>query len=82
MKILVTGGAGYLGSVLSLALIEEGHDVRILDNLMYGGGSILPIFGHPRFDFIIGDIRDSSVVERASVIRSPIRNSLTASPTA
>jgi nucleoside-diphosphate-sugar epimerase len=65
MKILVTGGAGYLGSVLSLALIEEGHNVRILDNLMYGGRSILPIFGHPRFDFIIGDIRDSSVVERA-----------------
>jgi nucleoside-diphosphate-sugar epimerase len=65
MKILVTGGAGYFGSVLSLALIEEGHDVRILDNLMYGGRSILPIFGHPRFDFIIGDIRDRSVVERA-----------------
>ena len=36
MKILITGGAGYLGSVLSLALIEEGHDVRILDNLMRG----------------------------------------------
>jgi nucleoside-diphosphate-sugar epimerase len=65
MKILVTGGAGYLGSVLSLALIEEGHDVRVLDNLMYGGRSLLSIFGHPRFDFMIGDVRDSSTVERA-----------------
>jgi nucleoside-diphosphate-sugar epimerase len=65
MKILVTGGAGYLGSVLSLALIEEGHDVRILDNLMYGGRSLLSMFGHPRFDFMIGDVRDSSTVERA-----------------
>ena len=65
MKILVTGGAGYLGSVLSLALIEEGHDVRILDNLMYGGRSLLSMFGHPRLDLMIGDVRDSTTVERA-----------------
>src|SRR5262245_79353 len=65
MKILVTGGAGYLGSTLSLALIEEGHQVRVLDNLMYGGRSLLSLFGHPQFDFTIGDLRDSSCVERA-----------------
>jgi len=65
MKILVTGGAGYLGSVLSLALIEEGHDVRILDNLMYGGRSLLSMFGHPRLDLVIGDVRDSITVARA-----------------
>jgi len=65
MKILVTGGAGYLGSVLSLALIEEGHDVRILDNLMYGGRSLLSMFGHPRLDLVIGDVRDSVTVARA-----------------
>ncbi len=65
MKILVTGGAGYLGSVLSLALIEEGHNVRVLDNLMYGGRSLLSMFGHSRFDFWLGDIRDSRTVEHA-----------------
>ena len=65
MKILVTGGAGYLGSVLSLALIEHGHDVRVLDNLMYGGRSLLSVFGHPRFELMIGDVRDSRIVERA-----------------
>jgi nucleoside-diphosphate-sugar epimerase len=65
MRILVTGGAGYLGSVLSQALIEEGHDVRVLDNLMYGGRPLLSMFGHPRFDLLIGDVRDSSIVERA-----------------
>jgi nucleoside-diphosphate-sugar epimerase len=65
MKILVTGGAGYLGSVLSLALIEEGHDVRVLDNLMYGGRSLLSMFGHSRFDFWLGDIRDGRTVEYA-----------------
>ena len=59
MKILVTGGAGYLGSVLSLALIEAGHDVRVIDNVMYGGRALLPVLGHPRFEFIAGDLRDS-----------------------
>ena len=65
MKILVTGGAGYLGSVLSPALIEGGHDVRVLDSLMYGGRSLLSMFGHPRFEFMRGDIRDSRSVEQA-----------------
>jgi nucleoside-diphosphate-sugar epimerase len=65
MRILVTGGAGYLGSILSLALIEEGHHVRILDNLMHGGRSLLSIFGHPQAELMVGDVRDSSIVERA-----------------
>jgi nucleoside-diphosphate-sugar epimerase len=65
MKILITGGAGYLGSVLSLALIEEGHEIRLLDNLMYGGRALLSIFGHPRFAAMIGDVRESKTVERA-----------------
>src|SRR6478672_7969423 len=65
MKILITGGAGYLGSVLSLALVEKGHEIRLLDNLMYGGRSLLSMFGHPRFEAMIGDVRDSNTVERA-----------------
>jgi nucleoside-diphosphate-sugar epimerase len=65
VKILVTGGAGYLGSILSLTLVEEGHQVRVLDNLSYGGRSLLALFGHRRFDLIAGDIRDRRMVERA-----------------
>ena len=65
MKILLTGGAGYLGSVSSLALIESGHSVRVIDNLMHGGRSLLPMLGHPRFEFVCGDIRDSSAVTTA-----------------
>jgi nucleoside-diphosphate-sugar epimerase len=65
MKILVTGGAGYLGSVLVLTLIEEGHEVRVLDNLMHGGRALLSVFGHSRFELMTGDVRDSSAVERA-----------------
>lgn len=65
MKIVVTGGAGYLGSVLSLALLECGHEVRIVDNLMYGGHGLLPLVGHPRFRFRRTDIRDSRAVASA-----------------
>lgn len=65
MKVLVTGGAGYLGSVLSLALIEEGHDVRVLDNLMYGGRALLSLLGHPRFELTTGDVREPGDVSRA-----------------
>jgi len=65
MKVLVTGGAGYLGAVLSLSLIEQGHQVRVLDNLKYGGRSLLALFGHPRLDLIVGDVRERSAVERA-----------------
>src|SRR3989344_1352417 len=58
MKVLVTGGAGYLGSLLSTYLIEKGMHVVVYDNLLYGGESLLPLFSHPRFQLIIGDIRD------------------------
>jgi nucleoside-diphosphate-sugar epimerase len=65
MRTLVTGGAGYLGSVLSQALIEQGHHVRVLDNLLHGGRALLSIFGHPRFELLVGDVRDPGTVERA-----------------
>lgn len=67
MHTLVTGGAGYLGSVLSLALLEAGHQVSVLDNLTQGGRGLLPLLGHPRFRFIAGDIRDPRAVEQALV---------------
>ena len=63
MKILLTGGAGYLGSVASLQLIEAGDSVRVFDNLMHGGRSLLPLLGHPGFEFVAGDIRDASAFQ-------------------
>jgi nucleoside-diphosphate-sugar epimerase len=65
MKILITGGAGYLGSVLSLHLLDTGHHVRVLDSLMHGSRGLLPLLGHPRFTFVRGDIRKPGDVASA-----------------
>jgi nucleoside-diphosphate-sugar epimerase len=65
MKVLVTGGAGYIGAVLVPHLLEKRLDVRVLDNLMYGGGSLLPLVRDPRFEFVRGDVRDGRVVNEA-----------------
>lgn len=65
MHILVTGGAGYLGSVLSLTLLEGGHHVSALDNLAQGGRGLLPLLGHPRYRFVAGDVRDPRAVGAA-----------------
>lgn len=62
MNILVTGGAGYIGSVLVSILLAKGHRVRVLDNLMYSGQSLLGVWSHPGFGFIRGDVRNNDVV--------------------
>lgn len=62
MNILVTGGAGYVCSSLTALLLERGHRVRVLDNLMHGGESLLGIWTHPEFEFIRGDLRDIEAV--------------------
>jgi nucleoside-diphosphate-sugar epimerase len=62
MKILVTGGAGYLGSIVVPHMLGEGHEVTVLDNLIYGQASLLDCCIHPKFDFIRGDARDERVV--------------------
>lgn len=61
---LVTGGAGFIGSHLVEALVEQGHDVRVLDNL--STGSLANLYGViDRVDFIRGDITDQETVRRA-----------------
>ena len=65
MKILVTGGAGYIGSSLVPLLLADGHSVRVLDSLLHGGDSLLGVWSHPAFEFIRGDICDRAKVQRA-----------------
>lgn len=68
MKILVTGGAGYVGSVLLRYLLDEGYSVKCLDCLSFGGESLLGIWGHPNFEFANCDITDFDAV--SSIIDS------------
>lgn len=62
--ILVTGGAGYVGTVTCEALLCAGHRVRVLDCLMHGGKPLLGLF-RPGFSFVNGDVRDSEAVQHA-----------------
>src|SRR5215471_20226420 len=66
--ILVTGGAGFIGSHVTDELIGAGYDVRVLDNLtsaIHGPAQRRPYFLHPEADLIIGDIQESETVRRA-----------------
>lgn len=63
--ILIVGGAGYLGSVLTHRLLARGHRVRVLDNMLYGGQSLLGAWHHPSLEVMVGDIRHDRDVSRA-----------------
>jgi nucleoside-diphosphate-sugar epimerase len=72
IHILVTGGAGYLGSVMVPALLEAGHRVIVLDNFLYRENSLALCCAHPDFQVIRGDARDESrlkpLLARADVV--------------
>jgi nucleoside-diphosphate-sugar epimerase len=66
-NILVTGGAGYLGSIMVPDLLEAGHKVTVLDSFMFGQTSLNHVCNNPNFEVVRGDVRVESIV--ASVIR-------------
>lgn len=63
-KIVVTGGAGFYGSVLVRQLLAAGYQVHVIDNLMYGPHTILELFIHDNFRFTRGDILDVPLLEK------------------
>ena len=63
-KILITGGAGYLGSIMVPHFLAEGFAVRVIDSLMFKQTSMLPLFINPDFEFIEGDVRDEEVLKK------------------
>ena len=64
LSILVTGGAGYIGSVLIGELLKEGCKVTCIDNLMYGQNSLIQYVSNSNFEFIFGDVRNEELMKR------------------
>lgn len=65
MRILVTGGAGYVGSAMIPMLLEKGHKVRVLDNLKFGGQGLLPCTSSRDFELTKGDVCDENALSKA-----------------
>ena len=61
--ILVTGGAGYIGSVLVRQLLTRSYRVRVVDRLDFGGESLMELFQEPAFDLVMADIRDAAAMQ-------------------
>jgi nucleoside-diphosphate-sugar epimerase len=63
MQILVTGGAGYIGSVLVPRLLNDGHDVTVVDSFMYGQTSLLDCCIEPKLTIVRGDVRNQTLMK-------------------
>lgn len=64
-RVLVTGGAGYVGAVLVPQMLQSGYQVRVLDLFLYGENVLDSVKGHPNLELIKGDIRDQGLVQSA-----------------
>lgn len=63
-KVLITGGAGYLGSVLTEVLLNKGYQVTVLDNLIYKQTSVAPFSYNKNFNFVLGDVRNEILLKQ------------------
>ena len=61
--VLITGGAGYIGSLLASELLRTGARVTVIDSLLFGGESILPLLTHPSFRFVKADVTEPRAVK-------------------
>ncbi len=66
MNILVTGGAGYLGSIVCELLLDKGYQVTAIDNLMYRQRSLFHLCNNPNFNFVFGDARSRKLMSKLS----------------
>ena len=64
MNILVTGGAGYIGSILVPSLLSKGHKVNVIDNFLFGQQSLLDCCNNENLEIIRGDVRDQNLLLR------------------
>jgi len=64
MKILVTGGAGYIGAILVPTLLREGHTVTVVDNFMYGQTALLDCCHDPGLSIVRGDVRNGALMKK------------------
>ena len=60
--VLITGGAGYIGSILTSELLRANYRVTVLDSLLFGGESIVPFLNHPNFHFVKADVTENRAV--------------------
>lgn len=74
--VLVTGGAGYIGSLLTGVLLQRGHHVTVVDDLLFGGESLIAYLSHPHFRFIKGDVCDPCIMDRLKREPSQSRQSV------
>lgn len=64
MNILVTGGAGYIGSILVPTLLSAGHTVTVVDNFVYGQSPLLDVCHNPRLSIVRGDARNKELLKK------------------
>ena len=63
-KILITGGAGYIGSILATKLVDLGHQVTVVDLLKYSSSSLNHLYSFKNFNFIHGDVQDGNLMKK------------------
>ena len=63
--VLITGGAGYIGSLLTSELLRANYRVTILDSLLFGGESLVPFLHHPNFHFVKADVTEPRAIKDA-----------------
>ena len=63
-KILITGGAGYIGSMLTTKLVNLGYDVTVIDLLKFSSSSLNHLYLFKNFKLIVGDVRNKTLIKK------------------